>query len=162
MASRIKTDNFDFFDDLDAHAFLDPAMEVMNDAFDPAYGEAWSRMQTLSLILMPLIHNQLVMANTNIPAAFTLSRAVADEEELLLIAVHPNFRGLGLGHTLMSRLSAQSKTRGCSQIFLEVRENNGAVTLYRKSGFQKIGERKNYYTGNDGKKHNAMTLAKSL
>ena len=159
MATRLHVQAFDFHDDLPAYDFLGPAMEIMADAFDPAYGEAWSHAQTISMLTVPLCHTQLATAKNGEAAAFTMSRAVADEEELLLIAVTPDHRGLGLGKTLLARLVTQSKARGCSQLFLEVRQNNAARYLYEKMNFIQIGVRKDYYTGHEGKRYDALTYA---
>ncbi len=137
-------------------------MAVMAAAFDPAYGEAWTYMQTLSMLATPLSHNQVAIAADGSPAAFTISRAVADEEELLLIAVHPNYQGLGLAQILLSRLFTLSKSRSCKYLYIEVRHSNMARHLYEKMHFIQIGERKNYYTGKDGDLFDALTYRREL
>ena len=39
----------------------------------------------------------------------------------------------------------------CDEVFLEVRDSNGAARrLYRRAGFQEIGRRRGYYPGPDG------------
>jgi len=162
MASLQQPGYFEFRDELVANDFLEPAMTVMEAAFDPAYGEAWTYMQTLSMLAMPLSHNQVVLTADGEPAGFTLSRAVAEEEELLLIAVHPEHRGNGLAQILLSRLFSRSKSRGCKNMFLEVRSNNPALHLYKKMQFTQIGERKGYYTGEDGVQYDALTFARTL
>ena len=162
MATLSTPGRFDFFDDVEASVFLASAMPVMTAAFDPVYGEGWSRMQTLSMLTMPLCHNQLATGSNGMAAAFTLSRAVADEEELLLIAVHPDFRRQGLGSILLSRLKTLSKQRGCKQMFLEARNNNPARHLYESLNFIPMGKRKNYYTGNGGQSYDAVTYACDL
>jgi len=162
MDSLQQPSMFDFHEDLVADDFLNPAMTIMEAAFDPAFGEAWTYMQTLSMLAIPLSHNQIAVAADGNPAAFTLSRAIMDEEELLLIAVHPDYRRNGLGQILLSRLFMQSKLRGCRNIFLEVRENNSAQILYKKMQFIQIGERKDYYSGKDGRLYKALTYARKL
>ncbi len=162
MASKHKPALFDFYDDLVADDFLNPAMAVMQEAFDPQFGEAWNYMQTLSMLAMPLSHNQIALSQDGEPAAFTLSRAVADEEELLLIAVHPDFRGYGIGQILISRLLRQSRSRGCTKLFLEVRHNNNAREFYEKMQFKQIGKRPSYYKGKDGETFDAITYSYKL
>jgi ribosomal protein S18 acetylase RimI-like enzyme len=39
-----------------------------------------------------------------------------------------------------------------SKLHLEVRAGNEAVQLYRREGFDKVGERRNYYRGKTGKR----------
>lgn len=68
---------------------------------------------------------------------------VAGETDISTVAVLPSARGRGVGHALVSALSA----RLGGDIFLEVRRSNAAArALYEKCGFVPIGERKNYYT----------------
>ena len=71
---------------------------------------------------------------------------VADEGELVDIAVSPAYRKLGLGQMLMTALLTEAANRGAEQIFLEVRQSNTpARNLYEKNGFTAIGLRKKYY-----------------
>ncbi len=71
---------------------------------------------------------------------------IVDECHVANIAVHPDFRRRGVGWTLLEeciRLATQKKS---VKITLEVRTSNrGAISLYDKFGFQKVGIRKNYY-----------------
>jgi ribosomal-protein-alanine N-acetyltransferase len=85
---------------------------------------------------------------------------IKEEVQISNIAIHPDFRGLGIGKKVMSSIMAKIRKEGVSYIFLEVRpSNHHAVALYKKLGFQKLGLRKNYY-------HNpvedAIIMGKSL
>lgn len=72
---------------------------------------------------------------------------VADEAELLNIAVTPSFRGRGIGQMLLDKMLTESAQRGTRRLLLEVRKSNvSAMQLYNKSRFVKLGERKNYYS----------------
>ena len=52
------------------------------------------------------------------------------------ISVHPDFRGAGVGNTLMHYLHAVALLRGCSKIRLRVRtHNHRARQLYEKLGY---------------------------
>lgn len=148
---------------------LEPVMQVMQSAFDPAYGEAWNRSQTRSMLAMPLTH--VVLAELppapgadepGDPVGFSMSRRVGDEEELLLIAVLPNWRHFGAGSSLLSQVIANAKYAQVSRIFLEMRANNPASHLYRKFGFLQVGIRKNYYKGTDLRRYDALTLLLKL
>ena len=46
--------------------------------------------------------------------------------------------------------------------FLEVRDGNPAVRLYKRTGFSEVGRRRDYYSGCDGQLFDALTLAKSF
>jgi ribosomal-protein-alanine N-acetyltransferase len=74
-----------------------------------------------------------------------MARGVLDEEELLLIAVHPEQRGRGLGTALLQRYIEAAEARGRTSLFLEMREGNPAESLYLRAGFAPIGRRRNYY-----------------
>lgn len=146
---------------------VDRIMAVMHSAFDPFFGEAWNRKQVSDALVMPNTFAATIDETGRIdspayPTGFTLSRQAADEEELLLIAVHPNLRGRGLGGALLDNLFAQASERGVERLFLEMRSDNAAVNLYRTAGFEPIGTRKDYYRVLDGSKRDAITFRKNL
>ena len=155
---------------------IDHMMEVMGDAFDPLWGEAWTRRQLSDSLSLPTIFYRLigsdgaspaVGSNAGIqagftPAGFSLSRNISGEEELLLIAVRPAFRGQGLGHKLMKYLEDDARARGAERMFLEMRSNNPAERLYRRCGFTPIGRRKDYYRMKDGNQLDAITFSLGL
>ncbi|MBO9497864.1 MAG: GNAT family N-acetyltransferase [Novosphingobium sp.] len=130
---------------------IDHIMEVMGEAFDPAWGEAWTRRQVSDALVVGNCRALLQdaggrpRAGTADAAGFVLSRAAADEEELLLIGVRPGCRGRGVGAALMARFIAEAQARGIARLFLEMREGNPAEALYRKFEFEPVGRRKNYY-----------------
>lgn len=63
------------------------------------------------------------------------------------IAVQPNYRRLGIGEKLLSTAQKNAFGRGCEFITLEVRKSNEeAISLYKKLGYEIVGERKNFYT----------------
>ncbi len=147
---------------------VDAIMVVMREAFDPAFGEAWTRRQVADSLVLPNTHYLLSgheRAEEFDPektTGFTMSRSAADEEELLLIAVRPDFRGKGIGRALLERLVADAGQRGCRRLFLEMRSGNPAEHLYRAFGFEQIGLRKGYYRGAVGGPLDAITLAREL
>ena len=62
---------------------------------------------------------------------------------LTLIAIHPDFQGIGLGKKLLFFSISDLKQKGFKNYHLEVLKNNGkAIELYKKCGF-KIIEDKN-------------------
>ena len=92
---------------------------------------------------------------------FCILQPVLDEANLLLMAIHPNQQGKGLGYRLLDESIALLKNQPV-QIFLEVRESNqAAIALYEKSGFHQIDLRKNYYPcPNHGREH-AIIMVKA-
>lgn len=89
---------------------------------------------------------------------FALARTIADEAELLLIAVNPECQRRGIGQSLLVNFIEQARNAGAEKLHLEVRDNNPAVALYTAAGFVPAGRRRNYYRGADGTKHDAVTL----
>ena len=140
---------------------LDRIMAVMQAAFDPAYGEAWTRRQVEDALVLGNCHYCLVYSDGE-PAGFYLSRHGFEEEELLLIAVDPRFRRRGFAQYLLDDLARQAALRGARRLLLEMRRNNPAAALYRRNGFVPIGERLHYYRTPSGERLDAITLARDL
>lgn len=80
----------------------------------------------------------------------TVLWVILDEAHIATIAVHPDFRGLGIGKRLLARALLAAYQRGARTAYLEVRRSNlAAQTLYQQFGFQVAGERKRYYQDNN-------------
>jgi ribosomal-protein-alanine N-acetyltransferase len=78
--------------------------------------------------------------------------AVADEVHVTNLAVHPAWRGEGIGRLLVGTLLAYHRGQGARRAFLEVRPGNAeARRLYEGLGFHEVGRRRGYYvdTGED-------------
>ncbi|RYD92855.1 MAG: GNAT family N-acetyltransferase [Sphingomonadales bacterium] len=142
-------------------AALDTVMAIMEGAFDPGYGEAWTEPQTLSMLGMPGVWLSLASIDGR-PAGFALNRIITDEAELLLLAVAPDSRRHGVGMALIDRSREITRQRNGCRLHLEVRHNNPAMELYSKAGFRVVGRRSGYYRGIDGQIHDALTLSCSL
>lgn len=137
---------------------IDRIMAVMQAAFDPAFGEAWNRRQVEDALLVGNCHYRIAEVMDE-PAGFTLARHGFEEEELLLIAVAPEYRRRGIGEQLLRDCKADAKMRGARQLLLEMRSDNPAIHLYRQNGFTEIGLRKNYYRTPAGNRLDAITFA---
>lgn len=147
---------------------LDQLMAVMEAAFDPHWREAWTRQQVVNSLAMPHTYAILVddtgenLADGKEAAGFVLARRAPGEEELLLIGVRPDRRGRGIGRLLIERFADLARTTGAERIFLEMRANNPAESLYRSCGFEPIGRRTNYYRTLDGSFLDAITFGRKL
>lgn len=94
---------------------------------------------------------------------FILMRAVADEAEILTLAVRPDARGRGEGGRLTTEGVAGAVERGAERVFLEVAEDNAsALAVYRRAGFEEAGRRPRYYARADGSRRDAMLLTLNL
>lgn len=147
---------------------IDRIMAVMQAAFEPRYGEAWTRAQVDNTLVLGNCHYVLIDEQGNAPApgvtaaGFALSRATLDEEELLLFAVSPQWRRRGLGAALLGRLATSARERGITRIFLEMRDGNPAESLYRYHDFEPVGRRPKYYRTSEGERIDAITFACNL
>ncbi|MET1111854.1 MAG: GNAT family N-acetyltransferase [Allosphingosinicella sp.] len=109
-------------------ADLPAVMRVMEDSFDPAFGEAWTAPQCAGLLPMAGVWLSLA-SEAEAVIGFALGRIVRDEAELLLLAVHRSSQGKGVGQMLLDRFAALAASKGAEQLHLEVREGNHAVSL---------------------------------
>ncbi len=74
---------------------------------------------------------------------------VADEIQILNIAVRKDFRCKGIGRSLLECAILTGEQRSARCVNLEVRESNEAARkLYENCGFRVIGKRPNYYGAN--------------
>ncbi len=144
-----------------AAANVPEVMETMAAAFDPAFGEAWTREQCLSVLTVPGVW-LLLARREAAPAGFALTRVVLDEAELLLFAVQPAQRRRGIGSALLDAVKDTARMRGASRLHLEMRDGNGALALYGAAGFAAVGRRPGYYKGRAGGIFDAITLSFAL
>ena len=80
-----------------------------------------------------------------------------DDAEITNIVTKKNRRREGIGTLLINELIRLSKEKGKDNISLEVNEENeNAIKLYEKSGFQVLGRRKKYYNN----KNDALIMTK--
>ena len=134
---------------------------LMTAAFDPRYGEAWTRGQCLGVLAMPGVRLTLADLNGE-PAGFALVRTVTDEAELLLLAVAPPLRRSGIATALLRAVTGDCAAAGVRDLHLEVRAGNEAAKLYLAHGFAKVGERRGYYRGRGGAVLDAHTYRRAL
>ncbi len=77
---------------------------------------------------------------------YLFARTVADEAEVLNLAVHPRYRRFGVARALLGHAMESFRAAGARQVYLEVRETNAdARNFYRNSGFVERGRRRQYY-----------------
>jgi ribosomal-protein-alanine N-acetyltransferase len=143
-------------------ADLDQVTAVMNASFDERFGEAWTRSQCAGILPMPGVKLVLAREADGELAGFSLFRTVADEAELLLLAVAPDYRRQGIGQMLLDHFIDHARDAGASRVHLEVREGNPAVVMYRQSGFNFAGRRPKYYRGRFGGDFDALTLSRTF
>jgi len=147
---------------------LDQLMTIMEVAFDPQWREAWTRSQVESSLTLPHTYALLVdrvgkpLEQGETAAGFALIRRAPGEEELLLIGVRPEARRQGVGKCLLELFFETARNNGADSVFLEMRSNNPAISLYQHCGFEPIGRRSAYYRTADGVPLDAITFGKKL
>jgi ribosomal-protein-alanine N-acetyltransferase len=73
-------------------------------------------------------------------------RMIADEAEIMNLAVDSSRRGRGTGSRLLEDVIRACKGAGVRKIFLEVRDSNEAArNFYSRMGFTEAGRRRQYY-----------------
>jgi ribosomal-protein-alanine N-acetyltransferase len=136
---------------------LDDVMRIMGGAFQLCFGEAWTRSQCAGILPMSGV-GLTIAEGPRGAAGFSLARCIADEAELLLIAVDPASQRSGIGHSLLHDFIETARDAGATKLHLEVRDGNPAIAMYRAAGFEVAGRRRNYYRGPDGVTYDAVTL----
>ena len=118
-----------------------------------SFTEAWSVAALTALLATP------GTIAFHLPDGFVLLRAVADEAEILTLAVSPSARRRGRGRALVRAAARHAASLGVTSLFLEVgTENPAALALYDGLGFAKAGRRKAYYAAGSGMGTDALIL----
>lgn len=93
-----------------------------------------------------LAEESFVAVGTGGVVAYLFLRRVADEGEILNLAVAPEHRRRGVARRLLEVACRSLHERGVQRAFLEVRESNDAAKgFYQHEGFRPIGRRSRYY-----------------
>jgi ribosomal-protein-alanine N-acetyltransferase len=93
---------------------------------------------------------------------YTVQTQVAGESHLLNLCIDPAWQGRRLGRLLLEQSIRLARAAQCASMFLEVRPSNPAgIALYRRRGFQVVGERPDYYHAANGRE-NALVMRLQL
>lgn len=131
---------------------------VQNEA--AAYEHPWTKRIFIDCLRAG--YQCWVLANKQQIVAHGVMSVAIGECHLLTLCVNPDYQRLGYGRKLFMLLLDRAAKMDARECFLEVRASNeGAIQLYRSLGFTQIGERKNYYPGNDGRE-DALILSRNL
>ncbi|MGC9269376.1 GNAT family N-acetyltransferase [Acidiphilium sp.] len=103
--------------------------------------ESWSAAS-----IAALFENPFVFGYVTAQGGAVIACAVADEAEILTIAVAPEARRQGIARTLLALVIDEATRRGARSLFLEVAQTNqAALGLYRSAMFSNTGIRRDYY-----------------
>jgi len=111
-----------------------------------SFADPWGPREFESALQAPQTIFLIAEDADGVVQGYAIALAVLDEAEILNLAVHPRFRGQGIGGSLLDSAVDHVKSRGAEQIYLEVRESNDAAKkLYAARGFDVITRRPRYY-----------------
>lgn len=114
------------------------------------FPDTYSKETLNSIIDNKLYKNSLVLVDNDIMVAYIIVYEVAKEAEIHRIAVNSDYRKRGYGQAILSECIKILKSINTEKIHLEVRKSNfGAISLYKKFGFELMGVRKGYYSDNN-------------
>lgn len=120
-----------------------PAIAALSMRCFPAQ-EAWS-LTTLKTSDTQSIRSFVALLQQNIHG-FCLFRLALDEADLLSLAVSLDYQKRGIGSALLTQSLNILEKDGMKSTILEVRaQNQSAIRLYHRLGFQQQGVRKAYY-----------------
>jgi ribosomal-protein-alanine N-acetyltransferase len=95
--------------------------------------------------------------------AYWLLMHAPDASHLLNFSVEPSHQRQGLGSKLLNRLLGVLRGRAVDAVVLEVRPtNSGALNLYDRAGFERIGVRRGYYPAADRQREDAIVMRRDL
>ncbi|GHT59565.1 ribosomal-protein-alanine acetyltransferase [Endomicrobiia bacterium] len=125
--------------------FLDTVISIESKSFM----HPWTRDMFLGFVKNSTVRFKILIESKTIVGYYVIS-TVADETELLNIAVDPNFRRKNFGRAMLLDIKKEAISKKTKFIFLEVRRTNiAAKNLYKSFDFTEIGIRKKYYGNED-------------
>lgn len=109
--------------------------------------DAWSAESFWSELAQYDSRHYLVAERDGVLVGYAGLAAAAGEADVLTVAVDKAEQGCGVGGRLLRELLAEAEQRGCTDVLLEVRADNGpAMALYERHGFDRVGVRRRYYS----------------
>jgi ribosomal-protein-alanine N-acetyltransferase len=135
--------------------------EALADVHAKAFDAAWTAPDIARLMM--IMGGFALIAETDGIVGFILARAVGGEAEILTLAVAPWARRQGVGAALVEAVAARAAAEGAKAVFLEVAaDNETAVGVYLRAGFQQAGLRRGYYARPDARPVDALVLRRTL
>ena len=123
---------------------LDAVLAIEEASFHNPTTRAWYESE----LQRPDVCFVYVIRTAEAPVAgFCAFWKVVDQIHINNLAIHPAFRGRGLGAMLLREVLDQAARMGAPNATLEVRRSNEpARRLYERAGFATTGVRSSYYS----------------
>lgn len=135
-------------------------LDAVLDIEQRAYAFPWSRGIFVDCLKVPYLCELLEERGRVV--GYAIMALAGDEAHLLNLCLDSAARGRGLGMLLLEHMLLRATRTGARVLYLEVRPSNReALRLYRRSGFRRVGLRRDYYRAAEGRE-DALVLARSL
>ena len=103
-----------------------------------------------------------VFESDGVMLGYAVMMLAVDEAELMDIAIDEAHQRQGIGRKLLEAMLSLARHENMRRMVLEVRASNqAAIALYRASGFEQIGLRRDYYPATNGRE-DAILMGKGL
>jgi ribosomal-protein-alanine N-acetyltransferase len=136
-------------------SFLEAVVEIEKSSFE----NPWTREMFLGSVLDKLTSFNVVFGQDTVKG-YCIYRKVEQEAEIFKIAVSTSSRRKSYAAKMIENILQDCLSSGVKNIFLEVdKDNNAAINLYTKFGFEMRFVRNNYYKHSSS---NALVLRKIL
>jgi ribosomal protein S18 acetylase RimI-like enzyme len=119
--------------------------------------DAWPLIELIGVLSLPSMERWKAVADSRLIGFVAADiRKRQDLAWIATIAVHPDYRGQGIGDALMEKVEGLV---GMPAMRLSARASNEqAIALYKKRGYEKIAIWPRYYQGDE----DAVVMEKSL
>jgi ribosomal-protein-alanine N-acetyltransferase len=126
-----------------------------------AYAHPWNRTNFLDS-LQSGNQAQVLLAGDVLLGYFVAMPGV-DEVHLLNITVAPEYQGQGWSRVMLDALTLWARGQSAQWLWLEVRVGNlRAMRVYEAHGYQRVGQRKDYYPSGHGQREDAVVMGLRL
>ncbi|MGD9380891.1 MAG: GNAT family N-acetyltransferase [Candidatus Thorarchaeota archaeon] len=131
------------------------ALMWSNPPYDEEKIGRWMRGAETGLSVVAVSDNSIV----GIAAVHEYTRPREKGTGGMVIYIHQDFHGVGLGTAMTKNLLSIAEKKGLHRIGLwVVEDNSAAVGLYKKFGFKVEGVLQDAYFGTDKKYHNMLVM----
>src|SRR5262245_6626662 len=109
------------------------------------FNDPWSRRSFVDLVDSDQVVF-IVATDDDAVVGYAVGLLTGYESELANLAVARLMQHQGLGRRILDEMLSIARSRGSSEMFLEVRASNeSAIKLYTTAGFEAVGRRPRYY-----------------
>ena len=136
-------------------------LEAVMQVEQRAYAHPWSRANFIDTLASGY-QAQVLWAGEVVLGYFVAMKGV-DEVHLLNITVAPEHQGHGWARLMLEALAIWARGQAAEFLWLEVRVGNlRALKVYEAHGYQRMGQRKNYYPSAHGQREDAVVMSLRL